>query len=126
MFQPIDLIWNDKAFTIAPTSVLGAIAVIEEHFTFQDLADATKTKKFPLSKLSRVYGAVLRYAGATVTDDEVYIGMFSGNMTSNVSIAVNTLLAMMIPPSAFAEAAEPKAGGAARGNARSSKRRIKH
>lgn len=127
MFQPVDFIWHDKVYTIAPNRILGAIATIEEHFTFQDLAEAMKTKKFLLTKLSRAYGDVLRYAGATVTDDEVYVGMFDGNMHANIQIAVNTLLTMMIPPSILMAGDQPKpgAGGAARGNGSSSKRRTK-
>ncbi|HVQ43354.1 MAG TPA: hypothetical protein VMT30_00085 [Candidatus Saccharimonadia bacterium] len=125
MFEAVDLIWGEEVYTIAPDKILGAIAIIEEHYTFQDLADANQKQKLSLVGLARAYGDVMRYAGAKITDEQVYVGMFSGNMSSNVRNSVNTLLAMMIPPSVIAAANQPGAGGAARGNLKSSKASIK-
>jgi hypothetical protein len=125
MFKAVDLLWGEELYTIAPDRVLGAIAIIEEHYTFQDLAVASNTNKVSLVGLARVYGAILRYAGAKITDDEVYIGMFDGGMSVNVRNTMNTLLVMMIPPSVITAAEQPGAGGAARGNLKSSKASIK-
>ncbi len=110
IFKAVELEWNGETFTVPPNRVLGAIAIIEEHFTFHDLANATQTKNISLVKLSRAYGDVMRYAGAKLTDDEVYLGMFTGNPAAKILASTNMLLAMMIPPSILAAAEETPKG----------------
>jgi len=124
IFKQVELDWGDQTYTIPPNRILGAIAIIEEYFTFQDLADAVNSKKLSLTTLSRTYGDILRYAGASVSDDEVYAGMFAGDLSSQIRRAVETLLVMMIPPSVFAAAADV-VEAPARGNARAPRGRTK-
>jgi hypothetical protein len=130
IFKAVEFDWHDKTFTVPADHVLGAIAIVEEHFTFQDLANAMETKKLSLTRLARCYGDVLRYAGATVTDDEVYAGMFVGDMALKIRQATDMLLAMMIPPSVLAAAEETTRGNArapgGRGKGKPSKRSTKH
>jgi len=125
IFKQVELDWGDQTYTIPPNRILGAIAIIEEYFTFQDLADAVNSKKLSLTTLSRTYGDILRYAGASVSDDEVYAGMFAGDLSSQIRRAVETLLVMMIPPSVFAAAAADTVEAPARGNARAPRGRNK-
>lgn len=111
IFKPVELDWAGQTYLIPANCILGAIAIIEEYFTFQDLANVVETKNLSLTKLARTYGDILRYAGATVTNDEVYAGMFAGDMSNKILTAVNTLLMMMIPPSVMAAASGDRQPG---------------
>ena len=55
-----------------------------------------------MTVIARAFAALLRYAGAKVTDDEVYVGMFIGNTDSKsaATTALLTLFAIMVPPGA--------------------------
>lgn len=103
-FEPIELEWNGEQYTIPSNRVLGAIAIIENHVTFTELADAAVKNRMPMVRLSQAWGAVLRYAGAKIEDDEVYSLMFSGDIKNQIVTSVNALMVMMLPPSAIAKA----------------------
>jgi len=113
IFEDMKLGWNGADYVIPADRVLGAVAVIEEHMTFPEMMELVRHGKPSLVGLSRTWGAVLRYAGAEVTDDEVYVGMFTGpTVSQRVIEAVNTLLLIMMPPTAIAAAnAERAASG---------------
>lgn len=128
IFQDISLSWNGAEFTIPASRVLGAIAIVEEQITFPELLLAMQSGKPPLATIARAYGGVLRYAGARVSDDETYAGMFDAARQEQVITAINALLVMMVPPDALAKAKRITGGEAsAPGNSqaavsRSSKR----
>ena len=113
IFADMKLGWNGTDYVIPADRMLGAVAVIEEHMTFHEMFALVRQGKPSLVTLSRTWGAVLRYAGAKVTDDEVYVGMFAGpTVSERVIEAINTLLLIMMPPSAVAAAnAERAASG---------------
>ena len=112
IFEPIELEWNGEKFVIQSTRVMGAIARIEEIITIKELHDdSTKRGTVRLVKLSQAYGSVLRYAGSSVTDEEVYAGMFGGGEQTAAEIAsaaLNGLIGIMVPPGI--EAAVPTDG----------------
>lgn len=100
VFDDVQLAWNGKDFAIPSNRVLGAIARIEEHITLPELAGYAERGTAPLAKLAQAYGAVLRFAGATVSDDDVYLGMFGaagGDKQSSIVIALQHLMQMMVP-----------------------------
>jgi hypothetical protein len=104
IFQQMTLSWNGRDHTVPADRMLGAIAVIEDIVTFPELIIMMNGKP-NMSRLARAYGALLRYAGAWVGDEEVYDGLFKpGEAQKQIAAAINTLLAMMTPPSAIAEA----------------------
>lgn len=113
IFSDVRLEWGEAAFTITADRVLGAIAVVEDHITLGDLG---ARKSLPLAKISMAYGAVLRYAGAKVSDDEVYNAMFRDKgrrLQRAASEAVFALQVLMIPPEHLrAPAEETKPGKA--------------
>lgn len=81
---------------------MGAIARIEDVLTLKEIHDAASMRgTVKLARVASAYGAVLRYAGAKVTDEEIYSGMFGGEGAGQQRIteSLTTLLAMMIPPS---------------------------
>lgn len=98
-FKDITLGWQGKSFVIPATSVMRAIALIEEHITLQELLEYAQRGKAPLGRVSNAYAAVLRYAGCKVEDGEVYLGMFSDDAgRERMLSSVNGLLMMMLPP----------------------------
>lgn len=97
MFEPVELSWAGRDFTIPSDRVMGAIAVVEEVVTLAELAGMQETNKISLSKIAKAYASLLRYAGAQVTWEEAYKSMFTGGQQNAVA-AVSVLLYMMIPP----------------------------
>lgn len=111
IFQKIELGWGEDNFVIPPERVMGVIAEIEEIATFPEIVRMRPAPNF--SKLARCYAAALRYAGARVTDEDVYAGMFRGDQTHvQVLGALDAIMNMMMPPSALAK----DAGAASEGN----------
>jgi hypothetical protein len=112
IFKKVELTWGGQEFEIPPEKVMGAIAVVEEIVTLQDLVGYAQKNSHPMSKMARAYGELLRYAGAKVTDEEVYLGMFPGNDKASVIESIGILLTMMIPPDHLKKAAaDPTAVG---------------
>lgn len=97
-FDDIKLDWHGKEYTIPANRVLRAIACIEDVLTLNELATYSARNAVPFAKIASAYGAVLRYAGATVTDEDVYAGMLqSEDEGVTVTAALGGLLAMMMP-----------------------------
>lgn len=96
----ITLTWNGQEHVIPAERLMVAIAKIEDVITLTELFDHAQRGNAPMAKLSMAFGSVLRLSGAKVTDREVYNGMFSDGGGS-VQVAVETLLAMMLPPESF-------------------------
>lgn len=113
IFEQVQLTWEGKSYEIPPDKVMGAIAVVEEVVTLQDLVTYAQKNSHPMSKMARAYGELLRYAGAKVTDEEVYLGMFPGSDNGGSVIeSIGILLTMMIPPNHLKKAAaDPTAVG---------------
>lgn len=99
IFEPVVLTWDGQEYEIAPDRTMGAIARIEEIITLKEVGEYAMKGDAPIAKLSMAYGAVLRYAGCKVKDEEIYAGMFQGASDTSVLGCINALLAMMIPPS---------------------------
>lgn len=128
VFEDIRLAWDGAEYVIPADRVLGAIARIEKHLTLKELHEnAAGRDTLPLALISMAYGGVLRYAGAKVSDDQVYLGIFgAGGVAARdaVNAAVQGLLTMMIPPSAMVTAADRAAGKKKPAAAKSSRTRI--
>lgn len=103
-FDDVVFEWAGKEYRIPANRVLGAIARVEDIITMPDLGDRAKRGTPPLSKVAQAYGAVLRYAGARVTDEEVYCDMFThADVTGAVMTTINSLFYIMLPPAAKAQ-----------------------
>ena len=103
LFEPVTLTWKGEDFNVEPEKVMKLIAVIEEHISFYKLTNGEP----PATSIAFAYGAALRYAGAKVTDEEVYVSLFGGE-GAGVSYAVSSLMMMMVPPSVIAEQEQDK------------------
>jgi len=99
-FDDIKIGWAGKEYTIPARKALGAIAQIEEVVTFAELLRYAQAGQMPLAKISKAYATVLRYAGADVSEEDVYLGMFADDSSQQMAfIAMQGLMEMMIPPS---------------------------
>jgi|SRR5690606_40364827 len=118
--------WHDKTYTISADRVLGAVARIEHYITLHEILQYSERGTAPMAVLAQAYGAVLRYAGAQVTDGEVYEGMFTdGDTTVIVSQLLNGLLGMMLPPSQRDDAKVNNSGNSRKAGKRSSRKSTK-
>lgn len=100
MFQDIKFQWAGKTYTLPARKSLGAIALVENTITLQELAQYSKNGLAPRGKLAIAFGDLLRYCGADVENEDIYYDMFGdeGKIIENVGTAVATLMQLMIPP----------------------------
>jgi len=99
VFEAVTFKWKERIYTIPPDQVMRAIAKIEDVLTLSELHRYGLSGTAPIAKLAMAFGAVLRHAGAAVQDDEVYAALFNaGEQQEQVMAAIQTLLAMMVPP----------------------------
>lgn len=96
--------WAGAPYTIPARKIMRAIAVVEDIVTLGELSTMVRDDRLKLSKVAAAYGALLRFAGASVDDEQVYAGLFSGGAQTTAMASINGLLGLMIPPSALAEA----------------------
>jgi hypothetical protein len=104
VFTDIELDWGGKVFTIRGQRVMGAISRIEDVITMPELQAYSLKGTYPLAKLCAAYASMLRYAGARVSDEEVYALCFAGEREQEaVVMGVMNLMKMMLPASARAK-----------------------
>lgn len=106
IFDDISLDWGGRTYTIKSHRVMGAILRVEDVITLYELWRYTEREAVPQAKLAAAYGSVLRYAGAKVSDEEIYDGMFASASQQQILDSINLLLTMMLPPSAHKAAEE--------------------
>lgn len=118
-FEDLSFEWAGKTYPLPANRVLGAIARIEDVITLNELQRHGQKGSTPLAKLAMAYGVLLRYAGAEVSDTDIYEAMFgtgSNVETQSIVEAIVTLISMMIPPSAQSAMAPKKKDEPAKGN----------
>jgi hypothetical protein len=100
MFKPVEIDWKGKPIIIPASRLLGAIASVEEVITFNELLGFSRRGAYPAARIAQAYGALLRYAGEIVTDEDVYGGIFGDEAnTVTVTGSMQLLLMLMVPPS---------------------------
>lgn len=104
IFQPVTLKWDDREYVVPANQVMGLIRQIEEFVTLSQVT----SKHPPMGKISSGYAAALAYAGARVTDEDVYYSVFYGAAAETVRNSVAGLLQMMVPPEKILEGAPKK------------------
>jgi len=123
VFDDIRLNWQGTDYVIPANKVMGAIARIEDIITLTEIYEASQRRSVKFSRVASAYASVLRYAGAKVTDEEVYLGMFDGQSAiTAVQEALTGLLSMMIPPAAKTDPKAPPSGNVSGAGTRSSSR----
>jgi hypothetical protein len=114
IFEQITLTWKGREYVIPPDNVLRCIAMVEDVLPLGVLAQSA-TGDYKLAKLAAAFAVALRYAGAKVTDEEVYSGMFEGqgaDLAAKARAYVFALQAMMIPPEQLRSSEKTDAAGA--------------
>lgn len=109
IFEEVRLKWKEREYPIPSGQVLRCIAAVEATgLTLGQLITDAGGARVPLATLSQALGAALRFAGAQVTDEEIYDGLFSdpAGLRVQAMVAVVTLQALMIPPARMREAQE--------------------
>lgn len=112
-FEPIPLYWEGKEYIIPSRKIMPAIARIEDVVTLTELQEYAARGTMPIGKIAMSYGAVLRFAGANITDEEVYSGMFGAegqDQQATAMIAVQGLMEMMMPPDMRRKGLDQQAG----------------
>lgn len=107
-FEPVKLSWKGASFTVEAEDQLRLIAGIEDALRDASGAPAVVTLMRhggpSYARLACAYGAALRYAGAQVSDDEVYLSIVERLGDGDPSVAIETqsailgLLAIIAPP----------------------------
>lgn len=110
-FEPVTLAWKGEEFTVPAENQLRLIAMIEDALSGasgeQAIAMLARPSGPSYSRLAAAYGAALRFAGASVTDDEIYLSIMSDfaeqkqDAALKVRGAVMALLAIIAPPIAL-------------------------
>lgn len=112
VFSDIALEWGGKTYPIPADRVMKAIAVVEEHITLPEFLLVSVGRQVSVSKLCAAYGALLRYAGARVSDEEVYESVFKGgDLQGTIIRSVNEIMQLMIPPATRAALDSPGEAG---------------
>lgn len=112
IFEEVAVAWGDKKFVIPADRMMMTIARVEDVLTLGDLSAYFATGKLPLAKIAQAFGIVLRQAGASVEDEEVYEGMFRAKgqeVTRRAIEAIHMLMALMVPPAHLRAATEEAA-----------------
>ena len=125
-FDPIQLRWQDRDFTIPANRVMMAIAIVEDVLPLHRIASMAASGDINLTRVSMAYGAVLRFAGGEVTDEEIFKSLISSPDQSMIAASsLQTLLMMMVPRElreGGSQKAQPGKGSRKRGSSSSSKR----
>lgn len=111
-FEDVTLTWAGKSYTVPAEKQLGLIARIEDALSGESGEQAIsilwRKEGPPHSRMASAFGAALRYAGATVTDEEVYLSIhqdIASQAPEQVAVKVNTmilaLLSIISPPMAM-------------------------
>lgn len=96
LFEEISLEWGGEKYSLLPD--LELIARIENIITASELYEYVGRNAIPFAKVAMAYGIVLREAGASVRDADIYQGMFTSQKDqNNAASSVSVLLAMMAP-----------------------------
>lgn len=99
-FNDISLEWAGKEYAIKARRVMGAIKRIEEEVTYFELMSYVASNDPRTSKIAAAYGVILRYAGASITDEQVYEGLFGKTGIPNpdlIAKLIAVLLGIMSP-----------------------------
>jgi hypothetical protein len=93
IFEDVELIWAGKTYKVESKQVMQLIGRMEQHIKIKQLIDPDGP---PLSSLATAYGTALRFAGATISDEQVYSYLFEDG-TSNVPAVITGIMMLMMP-----------------------------
>lgn len=98
MFRELEITYDAKPYRIKPTMDL--IRRLElAGFSPFDLARRVHRQDQCFAVYASFMGEILRYAGASVTDDQIYGQLTSGQNMADLLIQVGRIVSAILPPS---------------------------
>lgn len=111
VFPPVELEWRGRFYTVQPHRVMGLLVALERHVSLGEIHAYSLRGASPVATFCQAYGAMLRYAGAHVRDEDVFaFAMHDGHFQA-VADAIKELTWLMIPPAERARLREAAASG---------------
>lgn len=125
VFDDVVFQWAGVPVVIPARNVLGAICACEDVITMHELYEFAERGTCPQARIACAYGAVLRYAGVKVDNDDVYERALKGAGAVQMNVAIRALIQMMLPKSAKMPKVAPPKGKEKPRRSSSSKRHTK-
>lgn len=102
-FKDVTLVWRNKSYVVPADQMMSLIRRIEDIVTYMDMVNHSRRGSVPQGKLASAYALALNFAGAKVTEDEVYCEMFPSNdgaidFAASITSAITGLMQLMMPP----------------------------
>lgn len=107
-FDDVTLTWQGQSYTVPAGEQLPLIARVEAALApngGQAITVLFRTGGPPHAVLAQAFGAALRYAGASVTDDEIYLNIHEDiadksrqQVAAKIQSMVWALMAVISPP----------------------------
>lgn len=111
-FEDVTISWKGADYIIRANTMMPLIAKMEDILSGESGKPAIQvltTGSGPsIPRLSMAYGAALRHAGASVSDDEIYLSIVNDFARGDADVAVKmqravqAIVAVMAPPIALA------------------------
>ena len=99
-FEDVTLSWKGKDYVVPANKQMGLIRDIEDALEGKNGSVAIdilfRPSGVPHTRLAAAYGAALRYAGARVTDEEVYLSIHDDIANQSKAQVAGTLRAMIV------------------------------
>lgn len=115
-FEDVKLSWKGTEYTVPANKQLMLIAKIEDALAGdtgeQAIAVLFRKNGAPHSRLAAAFGAALRYAGASVTDEDVYLSIHADIASQSRTRVAATIQGLMM---ALLEIISPPTSAALRG-----------
>jgi hypothetical protein len=100
-FEDFVMEWKGREYRVPSRSLMGALARVEDHVTLVELQRYAARQTVPLAKVASAFASLLQYAGASVTAEDVYSGMFEDDDPNKnqekVQLALMALMELMVP-----------------------------
>lgn len=91
VYRDIQISWGGEEYSIKPTMAL--LNQIEQKFSLSRVASRMMDGDTPTSHLAVIVGIMLRSAGATVTDDEIFAELMTGDASAVMEMGTALLTA---------------------------------
>lgn len=115
-FEEVTLTWKGEQYVVPAERQLMLVAKIEDALETASgepaIVTLTKAGGPSQARLSSAFGAALRYAGADVSDEEIYLSIMADFAEQNADVAVKVQSAVLALISIIA----PPLGAALRGD----------
>jgi len=96
VFEEVELTWKGETYKVTPTMKM--LNKIEQDVSLSSLAYRIGNNDVPVSLLATAIAAMLQYAGARATNEEVYMQLLNGDPDTVAGMAQAVILAAFPQP----------------------------